>query len=639
MLKGRERRVRLAQGGRLDRIETMRPFTESWWGRVGEELFLALYPDAKDAVLECGNRAPFDATHRTLGRVNVKTAKEVVTKFGVSRWVFQLEGSVSADTLFLIGFSKEQDRVVRAWCAPTVLLPKRAKVMSPDSREYVPGWEVPDVDIAILNKYLQVHLAKALDPDVQAPVVVPRHDASPYARQALGRLGEQFYQRLFPTSDYVAGRDALAPYDFIDPDGITVNVRVRRRGLDGRWTFFRHPGSVVQEYFFIGVDPLAQTVEVLFRTKTENLPEHGFSYRPGVPSKWEPYSYPLPCPLLDGSQESLDSLRLGFSGLTAQRVAMLKDTEKDALLRSAFQYHRQLGFPYPDKPSDKMLMGDVSRLRAVGMGGTELPSEKAGLGFCAACMPHRYKSRNIHATFSAYDAFYDDRRLQRALAFSFSGAQPSLERSALRSALTALNRTPGQFSPAVAKVLVERYCPTGGLVLDPCAGWGGRLMGTLVAGRCYLGVDSYKETADGLYQIGSRLCECLALDRGVFQVLGEKIEDLEDSFCRAGFALTSPPYWNQEIYEAEDTRSLSVWISEFLSPLFHKVATCLPSGAKFAVNIADVKRGTKTVPLVGLCKEMAAKEGFVLSETLWLPKGTFGKDSSGKEPILIFKKI
>lgn len=633
----RKRRVKLGEGGRIDDLRTIPKGSASWWGRVGELLFLHLYPDASDSVAEYGNGVSFDAQHRSLGRVQVKTVRCRATKYGRTSWSFLIRGvAQNSDTAFLIGLSRDRCHVESAWLIPSSVLPESSKVLTPNSKEYdSKEFEVSPEHLDIMNRYLGVLLGGS----------TPKSKVQPnpeYERMVLGRIGEAIYKCLHPESFHVAAKNVLASHDFRDKDGTTVNVRVRRLGgKRSRWTFFRSPGCDADHYFFLGLDRLGRTVEVAYRVPETELPEHGFSVSGKGKSKWDQYLVLLGLPKPVGEFVGVDDFNdthLAITGLSTESVAAMNSVEKEALLRRAFSYHRVLGFPYPAPCSDKRLSSYVRSIQEYLPQGKTLPIENAGLGFCSVYMPHRFEARNKSSTFSAYGAYHDDDYFRKVLRFCLRGRNPSLRRSAVRSSLTALTRTPTQFRPAVAHALVQAYSREGDTVLDPCAGWGGRLMGTLVAGRKYVGVEPSKKTADALYNLGMRLCEYLVVDRGQVRILESPIQVLPSGTVKAHFALSSPPYWDQEIYGEHPEKTLEQWSEEFLAPMFDRVRGNLLAGGRFAVNIADLKRGTQVVPLEEITLATGERNGFELESAWRMMKSSFGDQPEGQyEPIFVFR--
>jgi len=622
-------------------LRDLTPYTNTWYGRVGELLFLRMHEGAFDAVSEFGNLSPFDAYERKLGRVSVKTAGSHDSKYGVKKWGFQIEGdNRRSETSFFVGLSKARDRVERAWLIPSKDVPDRLISMSPDSREYDrSSTELSKEKVERLDAKFQSILAETVSPE-KLPAREPRVQVE-YDRIVLGKVGEAVYKFLNPKADHVSARNPTTPYDFVDSDGTTVNVRARRRNPDGRWTFFRSNGCTAKVYFFLGLDRSARTLERAYRVLAEDMPPAGFSVSQQGDSKWVPVDdIGLPRPVSDFVAVSqMDEIHLEISGLTKDLVASLSPSEKGLLTSNAFFYHRALGFPFPEIPNDALLEREVARVRAYLSNDRVLPADKAGLTFCSAYMPHRFKTRNENADFSAFSAFENDERLRRALAFCLRGEKPGLTRPALRSALTALNRTPTQFRPSVAYALVEAFCPPGETVFDPCAGWGGRAFGTIVSGRRYVGVEPRKETASALYRMGVRLSEFLGLPHAVMRIEETRIQDFVGESGKAGFALTSPPYFTREVYdEGRNVGSLEEWEADFLRPMFTKTRSVLQTGAFFAVNVSDLKTRKDPIPLERLTVEAALATGFTLDSIWRMEKGSFGAQESGRyEPVFVFK--
>jgi len=625
----------------------MKPHSTSWWGRVGEVLYLHLFPTASDAVAEYGNTTPFDAQHPSHGRVNAKTAKEHLTKHGKPAWSFHVGGVAEAcDHAFLVGFDQGQEHVVQAWLIPSGELPTRLRVMSPSSKEYEGApHELDVVEVALLDRKFRA-VVEGLG---KAPPLSSTEKVG-YDRVMMGKVGEAIYGKIHPESDYVAGRNPIETYDFLDPDGTKVNVRIRRwhdrKSGPSRWTFFRSDTSTADVYYFIGVDRAAKEVHACYRIPTNDLPAKGLSVSvTGSTKKWAPYRVlrDLPKPVSDFVDvDDIAALHLEIKGVNADLVAKMTPGEVEALLRRAVSYHRVLGFPYPRIPPDEYLERDMKRLDAYQPDGKNLPVENVGLGLCSAYMPHRFRSRNANADFSSVGAFEDDDRLLRALGFCLRGEKPGLTRTHLRTALTALNRTPVNFRPAVTKALVDVYCPRGGVVFDPCAGWGGRMVGSLMSSRRYVGVEPLDETHARLYQLGMRVCEFLSIDRDHVRLLHGKVQDVDLEGVEADFALTSPPFWTKEVYGDgdRDPRTLVEWRDTFLRPMFGRVASVLRPRARFAVHITDVREGGAVVPLESVAVKDGESCGFRLEDSWRMMKSSFGGQPGGRyDPVLVFRKV
>jgi len=607
-------------------LDDLSPFTMTWWGRLGEVLVLHLRPDFFDAVKTYGNRTPYDLYDRDLGKIAVKTAGSYLNKQGRRSWKFQLGGDARrCRTAFFLGFSEDKSRLERAWVLPFSELPNRLKVMSPGSKEYSPRGEMPPVEVDLMDRKFQ-SILRGLD------ARLPKSVSNPVADHALvGRVGELLYAALYPGSDHVSQREPSSRYDFQDADGTKVNVRTRRPEEDGSWKFAVPTGVESEVFYFLAMSPEGSEIEAAYRVPVRDV-ETGKA-TVCLTASWSPYfqegfprSVSSLVPLSEADRDQLF--------LSSRRLSELPRSE---LLDRAFRFHRRSGFPYPEIPSDEDLRNAVGSIRKYESVGNDLPITSAGLSVLSGYFPHRFESRNENSDFSAIGAFWDDERFLRALSYLAGSTKPSFTRSAVRGALTALNRTPGQFPPGVAKELVTRFCPPGGRVLDPCAGWGGRLVGTLVAGGRYFGIDASPRTSNALGTLGARLLD----------YLGRPPEDVEIVCGRAeatllpaesfDFAMTSPPYWKRERYDAEESREYEAWKEGFLSTMIQNVYGALRPGSVFALNVSDYRDSGRVVPLVSDSKDSALRAGFLLETECRMEKHP-SSSSRSYEPMLVFRK-
>ena len=144
------------------------------------------------------------------------------------------------------------------------------------------------------------------------------------------------------------------------------------------------------------------------------------------------------------------------------------------------------------------------------------------------------------------------------------------------------------FRPSLAKLITDKLAPTG-YVLDPCAGWGGRMMGCVAGGARYVGFEPNTTTYTNLLKI----VEFLDIkDRvSLYNDCAENIDKYD--FPKVDLILTSPPYYNLEVYCDESTQSYknnqtySEWSDAFLQPT---IKSCINRGKDSVVsawNVAD----------------------------------------------------
>jgi len=123
------------------------------------------------------------------------------------------------------------------------------------------------------------------------------------------------------------------------------------------------------------------------------------------------------------------------------------------------------------------------------------------------------------------------------------------------------------YRPQMAKMVVTNLGAK--RVLDPCAGWGGRMLGTIAAGAEYVAFEPNTETYEGLLN----LSKFLGIQDKVRIIKDSALEMDKYDIGEFDLILTSPPYFDLEVYSHEDTQSIkgcdtySIWVNNFLKPL------------------------------------------------------------------------
>ena len=152
-----------------------------------------------------------------------------------------------------------------------------------------------------------------------------------------------------------------------------------------------------------------------------------------------------------------------------------------------------------------------------------------------------------------------------------------------------------EFPPFVARSVYLQYGKQKESlnVLDPCAGWGGRMIGCAsVPNTTYIACEPSTETYNGLLKLG----EWLKTLQPTFNYRVYKLpyEDFE-SDEKFDVALTSPPYYNTEHYSDEPTNSMNryntyeKWVDGFYKPLIVNTLKRLKDDGVFILNVGDRK--------------------------------------------------
>jgi hypothetical protein len=290
--------------------------------------------------------------------------------------------------------------------------------------------------------------------------------------------------------------------------------------------------------------------------------------------------------------------------------------DDDQVVEAAAAHWRMRGFPYW-RLTLAECMDQVNRLALtpdVSLWGTDTAYHVAD-----TYNPHRLHARAA-GMLSPVDAFEDDALLRRTLRLLLAERQSV---TALMSKLTIVSGTQGcaNFRPGVALAMYRQYGSPGATILDPSIGYGGRLVGWMASGMGgrYVGIDPSKASVEGSRQ--------MAHDLGFgpqITLINEPAEDVvlaDDLIGNVDFAFTSPPYFTKERYaeghDDESSQSWSrwpepdAWLGGFLVPMVAMVERALRSGGHLALNVADVRIGSKVHPVTQWCELAASDAGLV----------------------------
>jgi len=276
-------------------------------------------------------------------------------------------------------------------------------------------------------------------------------------------------------------------------------------------------------------------------------------------------------------------------------VISMRKRPKEALLREAFQYWRDKGFPYVMfrddqlRPElDKLLPYDKSRLHQ-----TLRKPSMVGLSLANSFHPQIWEAR-VRGK-SALDIFKDDQAFCTALA---RAPQMWLNRKCWNAACIRMlvglqNRSRvANFRPTVSRVIAASVSGPNARILDFCAGYGGRYLGIVTLDRFYFGIDASRKQVDGLKRMSARLGPhissqahfCCAKAEEFLQEVEAKSFDL---------VFTSPPYFRLEKYEDNIRQcwrtysSYQDWKEQFLCRVVEESFRALRSGGALAINIAN----------------------------------------------------
>jgi len=252
--------------------------------------------------------------------------------------------------------------------------------------------------------------------------------------------------------------------------------------------------------------------------------------------------------------------------------------------------------------------------------------DKTGEKISMLFNPHRYNTAT-HNSASIIAGFKKDSFLSglaRATLFKESKVKELLYQ-VLQLGINGVQYV-NEFPPIIS----QKFCELFGArsILDPCAGWGGRMIGAASIGAFYHGFEPCTKTFDGLVSLG---CFLKLFDTGFdFVVENTPFEDCALS-AEYDLALTSPPYYDTELYSDEPTNScnryntFTEWENGFYIPMIEKT---VKHSKYFIINVGTRRYDLKSVLFerfnntkeiesalsgaVGLGREESGKERFYL---------------------------
>ena len=144
------------------------------------------------------------------------------------------------------------------------------------------------------------------------------------------------------------------------------------------------------------------------------------------------------------------------------------------------------------------------------------------------------------------------------------------------------------FKTTTAKYIYTKYAAR--KVLDPTAGWGGRLLGAWAQGIDYIGIDtnvSLQESYEEMIQFLLKEYKYGLLDLPTkMEMIWDSCLNVDFTSLEYDFVLTSPPYINMEIYEhMEEWKTKELFYKDFFMPLWEKCLSGMKQG-KVCFNIS-----------------------------------------------------
>lgn len=316
----------------------------------------------------------------------------------------------------------------------------------------------------------------------------------------------------------------------------------------------------------------------------------------------------------------------------------------------AVSYWREAGFPYPRLDASEITRefrllqrSPTAALLARGA----LKTGTTGLRLANSFHPQMWHVRSQQHRLAPIDYFNDDARLRELLARAprFWPNRRCWNAQCVRSLFrTYSSGRVANFRPLVARTIIDRFSAPGDNVLDFCAGFGGRLLGSLTLKRHYIGIDASHLQVKGSKNMLAALSQ---LSLGTAEVHRASAEDFLPTIPArsADLVFSSPPFFDTELYSAEVTQSTQRypsyrdWVHSFLRVVIWQGHRILRPGGFFIINVTDNRRFPLRKDTLRLATPLLGTPRVIRMRMHSRPlQRSNGSQTFRYEPIFIFKR-
>lgn len=330
--------------------------------------------------------------------------------------------------------------------------------------------------------------------------------------------------------------------------------------------------------------------------------------------------------------------------------------KRKQIVELLFQYYRKNGFPHNFLTNEQKenRMNRIVSSKNVLISDDNLQMNHQGIDLANYYHLHMMEAHYSRGENSPMETFNNDEKLKDCIN-RWLELEKIPNHAGMRRILKTRNGTRGvsNFKPVIAKFIYDNYCPQNGKVLDPCAGYGGRLAGCIASDRniFYHGIDPNGLTAVGNMKMANYFST-------QYDILEQRVHNYRFRFdlgCAEeimptlkeeyDIIFTSPPYFNVEIYSQDSNQSYNrykkycLWLQNFLYNIVDESKRLLKSGGYLILNIKNTDKYKIADDLCAYCKH----EFWDLEKTyhMRLANNEFnrnGKKTHHTEPIFVFRK-
>ena len=297
---------------------------------------------------------------------------------------------------------------------------------------------------------------------------------------------------------------------------------------------------------------------------------------------------------------------------STQLLKLYKDgdeRQKSLIVDLIFEHYRRHGYPYAKLSSHDLIeeIKRISKTKNPLLEDNHLQTNTIGLKAANHFHPHMVKVRCLSRYKSPWELYNDDVAFKDAInRWMEIGHKPNP--AGIRRILRSRDGTRSvvNFKPAIAKYFYDNYVPVGGEILDPCAGYGGRLIGCIASNRNlnYFGIDPHGPTAVG----NMKMASFYGSQYDSFQNREWKFSFSFELGCAEDVMLklpsdkydlvfSSPPYWRTEQYSNLPDQSwirhgsiYEKWKNDFLFVMLRESCRVVKSGGYVIYNMKNYEK-------------------------------------------------
>jgi hypothetical protein len=210
----------------------------------------------------------------------------------------------------------------------------------------------------------------------------------------------------------------------------------------------------------------------------------------------------------------------------------------------------------------------------------------------------------------------------------------------IRRAVYMANGLPNSsyYRPHFSRQIIEMTNKKQGVLFDPCAGWGGRMLGTTSKDWQYISCEPNIDTYNNLLEIIA-----FTNTNHLVKLHNHPVEELDfTTLPKVDIVLTSPPYFNLEVYTGDNNQcynkftTYELWRDNWLVPLIEKSISILKDDGISAWNVMNFGGND----LSGDVIQAHSKLGWTLVDTIGFksPLANIRKIKN-KDVTYIFRKI